>query len=89
MCAARMVLGLFCEVCAEKWLSYALPILADLSVTLGLTPLSPFYKSLSIIGRTTRLLKMYCTGEALPGFRGFSGATSLPDTGEMGLLMGL
>lgn len=56
---------------AEKSLNYALSILADLSMTLQLAPLSPFYKSLSIIGRTTWLLKMYCTGEALPEFRGF------------------
>lgn len=32
---------------------------------------------------------MYCTGEALPGSGAFSGATSLPDTREMGLLMWL
>lgn len=58
-------------IVAEKWLSYALSILADLSVTLQLAPLSPFYKSLHIIGRATWLLKMYCTAEALPGFQGF------------------
>lgn len=38
---------------AEKSLNYVLSILADLSVALQLAPLSPFYESLNIIGRTT------------------------------------